>query len=150
VNDAIDYVYDYFSKKGKSIAFNRPSHEGLITYITVLNEVLTNTFGKPVIHESHLFIGHSPLTVLVLSLDGTFSDVPQLHTENAEIEKLLSNLDTMLTEERQNVFVRRNVRIYSKDTIYIVKPTQAKYWNYSAACRDADEIFADIMKSLEG
>ena len=150
VNDAIDYVYDYFSAKGKSIVFSRPSNEELVAYFTVLNEVLTNTLGKPVIHESHLFTGRSPLTALMLSLDGTFSDAPQLHTENAEIGKLLSDLDTMLTEKRQNVFVRRNVRIYGKDTIYIVKPTQAKYWNYSAACRDADEIFADIMKVWRG
>lgn len=30
---------------------------------------------------------------------------------------------------------------------YIVKPKQEKYWNYSSACRDADELFSDIMKA---
>ena len=29
----------------------------------------------------------------------------------------------------------------------IVKPKQEKYWNYSSACRDADELFSDIMKA---
>lgn len=29
----------------------------------------------------------------------------------------------------------------------IVKPSQRKYWTYSAACRDADEIFEDVSKA---
>ena len=29
--------------------------------------------------------------------------------------------------------------------IYIIKPNQSRYWSYSAACKDADEIYADIM-----
>jgi hypothetical protein len=53
----------------------------------------------------------------------------------------------MLSEEKPNIFIRRNVRIYGADAIYIVKPKQKKYWNYSSACRDADEIVADTIKS---
>ena len=92
-----------------------------------------------------MFIGDTPLSVLVLSLEGKYSEEPQIHTDNSEVKQLLVKLDSMLTEERNNIFIRRNVRIYGKDTIYIIKPMQRKYWNFSSACRDADEIFADIM-----
>lgn len=66
---------------------------------------------------------------------------------NESTEQCLSQLDSLLTEERYNIYIRRNVRVYGKDSIYIVKPKQQKYWNYSSACRDADELFSDIMKA---
>ena len=150
VNDAIDYIYDYFHAQKKSIVFRKPTNSQLFSYCYTLNDVLKNTFGKPIVKESHIFVGNSPLIVLSLQLSGKSSDVPQLHTDSKEIQEILISLDSMLTEERHNVFIRRNVRIYGKDNLYIIKPKQAKYWNYSSACRDADEIFADIMKAWRG
>ena len=147
VNDAIDYIYDYFHSKGKSIVFRKPTKGELSVYFNVLDDILKNTLGKEIICSSHYFTGTPPLTVLLLLLDGNIVDTPQFHTGNQEIEEILIHLDSMLTEERYNVFVRRNVRIYGKDCVYIVKPTQAKYWNYTSACRDADEIFTDIMRA---
>lgn len=58
----------------------------------------------------------------------------------------LKVLDAMLiSEESGCVAVKRNVRIYQKNKIYVIKPNQSRYWSYSAACKDADEIYADIM-----
>ncbi len=147
VDDAIDYIYNYFDKKDKSIVFKNPTNKEYNLYYKTLIEVLQNTLGKPIIHEGHLFIGDAPLTVLMVSLEGNYSEVPQIHTDDSEVRRLLEKLDSMITEERHNIFIRRNVRIYGTDAIYIVKPMQKKYWNYSSACRDADEIFSDIMKT---
>lgn len=147
VNDALNYIYNYFDKKDKSVVFESPSIETYNLYYKTLIEVLQNTLGKPIIHEGHLFIGDAPLTVLMVSLEGNYSEVLQIHTDDSEVRLLLEKLDSMITEERHNIFIRRNVRIYGTDAIYIVKPMQKKYWNYSSACRDADEIFSDIMKT---
>ena len=84
---------------------------------------------------------------MVLSVKGCADDTLQFFEDRAETEKCLSKLDAMLTEERNNVYIRRNVRVYGADTIYIVKPKQQKYWNYSSACRDADELFSDIISA---
>ena len=147
VNDALDYIYSYFDKKGKSIVFETPTIEAYNLYYKALNDVLNNTFGKSIIQNGQFFIGDSPLSVLVLTLEGVYSEVPQINTDSISAKQLLTELDTMLTEERNNIYIRRNVRIYGKDMIYIIKPMQKKYWNFSSACRDADEIFADIMKT---
>jgi hypothetical protein len=45
------------------------------------------------------------------------------------------------------VFIRRNVRAYIGNTIYIVKPDQRRYWTRASALRDADEIYTDIMEA---
>lgn len=66
---------------------------------------------------------------------------------NDRLNEILSSLDSSLVDNKQMVFVRRNLRIYQQDKIYIVKPCQRKYWTYSAACRDADEIFEDVSKA---
>ena len=71
------------------------------------------------------------------------------HLENdINIDDLLNYLDKLLLSERSgSVAIKRNVRVYNKDMIYIIKPNQSKYWSYSFACRDADEIYADIMRT---
>jgi hypothetical protein len=147
LNDALNYLYDYFTAKDKSFVFQRPAEIDYRQYDQVVNDILQNTFGKPIIHNSHFFVGKSPLSVLLLSLDGDYEELPQWHREDSVIQELLNKLDGMLVDERQNVYIRRNVHIYGKDSIYISKPAQRKYWSYSAACRDADEIFADVMKT---
>lgn len=147
IEDAIEFVYNYYDRKDKSIAFKKPITDEYNFYYRTLNEVLENTFGRRIIQGGHLFIGDSPLSVLELTLDGSCTEVPIIHENDLELKQLLESLDSMLTEERNNIFIRRNVRIYGKDMIYIIKPMQKKYWNFSSACRDADEIFADIMKT---
>ena len=147
VNDAINYIYNYFDQKSKSVAFNAPSNKMYEQYYYTLIDVLQNSLGNTLVHDSFFYTGDSPLSVLMLSINKNSNSQIQFIDEEKETEQLLFKLDSMLTEKRHNIFIRRNVRIYGDDAIYIVKPKQEKYWNYSSACRDADEMFSDIMKA---
>jgi len=149
LNDALDYTYDYFSQKGNSVTFKQPSNATYESYFETLRDILKNSFGKEIICNGQLITGDSPLAVLCLYLEGKYSEDLCINYGTDNIHTMLRTLDAMLTESRQNIFIRRNVRIYGQDAIYVVKPNQKKYWNYSAACRDADEIFADFAKSQE-
>ncbi len=146
VNDAIDYIYNYFDRKSKSVVFNEPSNKMYSLYYETLIDVLKNSLGSTLRYEGFFYVGDSPLSVLMLSIENKSG---KLHFINSEEEtaRLLIELDSMLIENRHNIFIRRNVRIYGEDVIYIVKPKQKKYWTFSSACRDADEIFADVMKA---
>lgn len=147
VADALDYIYNYFDKRSQAKAFNKPSQTVYQQYYYTLMDVLQNSLGHSFSPKALFYIGESPLSVLVLSVKDCADDTLQFFEDRAETEKCLSKLDAMLTEERNNVYIRRNVRVYGADTIYIVKPKQQKYWNYSSACRDADELFSDIMEA---
>ena len=147
VSDALDYIYDYFDRKAHSIAFKKPSTEVYQKYYSTLMDVLRNSLGQAFEPEASFYVGESPLSILVLSIDGQHSGNLTFFDSNESTEQCLSQLDSMLTEERHNIYIRRNVRVYGKDAIYIVKPKQEKFWNYSSACRDADELFSDIMKA---
>lgn len=147
VTDALDYLYNYFDKKSNSIAFNKPKKEMYQKYYSTLMEVLNNSLGQAFSPQASFYIGESPLSVLVLSVNGSSNRNLTFFDSRESTEQHLSQLDSLLTEERHNIYIRRNVRVYGKDAIYIVKPRQEKYWNYSAACRDADELFSDIMRA---
>ena len=148
MEDAINYVYDFYHKRAKSTALNPPYSQQLKSYFKTLQEVLNNTLGKDTIMSCRLYQGDAPLTVAEISLSTAASKAISFCNESEEMNELLQRLDKQLLEERSgSVYVRRNVRIYGRDSICIVKPNQARYWNYSSACRDADEIYSDTMRT---
>lgn len=150
VSDALGYIYNYFDRKSNSIAFKRPSKEVYQKYYFILMDVLRNSLGEAFSPNASFYIGESPLSILVLSVSGNNGNDLQFFDSNESTEQCLSQLDSLLTEEQRNIYIRRNVRVYGNDAIYIVKPKQEKYWNFSSACRDADELFYDIMKAKGG
>lgn len=147
IDDVIDYVYDYFKNKRHSVSFEQPSIDAYRLYYHCIHEVLTNTFGASVGLSGDLYFGNAPLSVLVLSLGRQCVNGLNVITSDERLNEILSSLDSSLVDSQNMVFVRRNLRIYQQDRIYIVKPSQRKYWTYSAACRDADEIFEDVSKA---
>ena len=147
IDDVIDYVYDYFKNKQHSVSFEQPSIDAYKLYYHSIKEVLTNTFGTSVDLSGDLCFGNAPLSVLVLNIGRQSDKGLNVITSNDRLNEILSSLDSSLVDNKQMVFVRRNLRIYQQDKIYIVKPSQRKYWTYSAACRDADEIFEDVSKA---
>lgn len=147
IDDVIDYVYDYFKNKQHSVSFEQPSIDAYKLYYHSIKEVLTNTFGTSVGLSGDLCFGNAPLSVLVLNIGRQSDKGLNVITSNDRLNEILTSLDSSLVDNKQMVFVRRNLRIYQQDKIYIVKPSQRKYWTYSAACRDADEIFEDVSKA---
>ena len=147
IDDVIDYVYDYFKNKQHSVSFEQPGIDAYKLYYHCINEVLSNTFGSSVGLSGDLYFGNAPLSVLVLNLGQQCDKGLNVITSDDRLNEILSRLDSSLVDNQNMVFVRRNLRIYQQDRIYIVKPSQRKYWTYSAACRDADEIFEDVSEA---
>lgn len=147
IDDVIDYVYDYFKKKERSISFDRPNIDGYQLYYYSICKVLTNTFGASIGLTGDLYLGDSPLSLLVLNFGQQNNMNLNFVKNNDMLNEILLRLDTSLVDNQQMIFIRRNLRIYQQDKIFIIKPSQRKYWTYSAACRDADEIFEDVSKA---
>lgn len=143
----IDYVYDYFKKKQHSVSFERPNTGAYKLYYDSISEVLTNTFGSSTRLTGDLYFGDAPLSVLVLNVGQQNDADPNFVKNNDRLNEILLSLDSALADKQKMVFIRRNLRIYQPNRIFIIKPSQRKYWTYSAACRDADEIFEDVSKA---
>lgn len=144
IDDVINYVYDYFKNKQRSVSFERPDTNAYKLYYDALREVLTNTFGAGTGLTGELHFGNAPLSVLVINI-GQQNDRRLSFAKNDDrLNELLISLDNSVVDDQKMIFIRRNLRIYQPDRIFIIKPSQRKYWTCSAACRDADEIFEDI------
>ena len=147
IDDVIDYVYDYFKKKQRSVSFERPNTDAYKLYYDSISEVLTNTFGASIELTGDLYFGVAPLSVLVLNVGLQNDTNLNFVKNNDKLNEILLNLDSALADNQKMVFIRRNLRIYQPNRIFIIKPAQRKYWTYSAACRDADEIFEDVSRA---
>ena len=117
-------------------------------YESVLTEVLKNTFGKARKFNTQMFLGDMPLLVMKVSLDIGDRKGSVIESRNADLEKVLTELDDLLvTRYAQGLYVRRNMMIFEEFSIYLIKPNQVRYWTYATACRDADEIYSQIIRS---
>ncbi len=72
---------------------------------------------------------------------------------NPEIEQI-DNLEQYINEiiparkkNQENTHIQRIMKVYGQDCIILAKPKQLRYWLLSIALRDADETFADYIKT---
>ena len=149
INDAIMYLYDSFHLKSDSRAFQKPTKENLNIYAATISDILSRSLYLSQRIRCVVYCGVAPLAIArVYFKESILEECEDNNDDESLIDDRLQRLDNLLVEQRsQSVFVKRNVRIYQKDEVYVIKPNQSKYWSYSAACRDADEIYADIMRA---
>jgi hypothetical protein len=147
INDSIDVTLDYFWRKDESIAIQPVNPDTLEDYIHIFCNVLNSSFSNPKkAFSGRIFAGESPLQVVAARLvnndERGVAEIRQDHN----LSEILVKLDrTLLDEKSQSIYIRRNLRHYVGDTIFIVKPNQMRYWTRSSALHDADETYADIM-----
>ena len=108
---------------------------------------MTNTFGASTGLTGDLYFGDAPLSVLVLNIGQQNDRGLNFAKSDDRLNEILMSLDGAVVDNQKMIFIRRNLRIYQPNRIFIIKPFQRKYWTYSAACRDADEIFEDISRA---
>ncbi len=139
-NDTFDYMLNYIKNNNKNIpVLKNVTDEQLDEFQSVYCELLNSTYDdfKPLnSFETESFIGCSFY----------FKDKPKsLLIENSK--ELEEDLFSIINNKiGQNVNIKRILRFYDDNIIYIVKPKQYRFWLKSIAVRDADETFADLVK----
>jgi hypothetical protein len=147
ISDALKYTLGYNAVKTRQQVQETCTEQHLNKYARILTDVLEKTFNNNKTFSFELFYGDAPLVVAKIILNNNEPNIQITKSKNEELLNQLSTLDKLLVEKHsQGLYIRRNVIIYDKKSIYIVKPNQKRYWTYSSACRDADDIFAQIMR----
>jgi hypothetical protein len=74
-------------------------------------------------------------------------DKPEIEIPSS-LKSVEDGLRKLLNENRvsDNLWVRRILRVYEKNVIFLYKPNQRRYWLRSIAVRDADETFMELNK----
>ncbi|WXG46140.1 MAG: N-6 DNA methylase [Candidatus Atabeyarchaeum deiterrae] len=148
VADAIRFTLDYFRLKGDSDAIKPSAESDVKKYLRNLCQTLNHQFSPP----GQSFIGTTysakgPLRMISLQLVPNGREIVNEELGEEEMDKVLKQLDQELIDEKAGgVYVRRHLRRYSKNRVYIIKPNQMRYWTKSSAISDADRVYRDIME----
>lgn len=152
VEDVIRFTLGYFRHKGKSEAI-KPADETIAKeYVKIVCNALNHQFSPSRrTFYGTVFLTDGPLRVVSLQLTSEGKKMINEELNEEEMEKLLKQLDKELIETKGgSIYVRRHLRRYSKDSVYVIKPNQMRYWTRSSAISDADRIYADIMNAWRG
>lgn len=138
-NDTLDYMMDFCKGNNNSPLLETVTSSQLEEFKTVYCDLLNSIYSnfKPLnTFETESFSGCSFY----------YKDKPsKLLLENSK--ELDKNLVSIINyKSGQNVNVKRVLRFYDENVIYIIKPKQYRFWLKSIAVRDADETFADLVK----
>ena len=110
-------------------------------------QIYDRVWKEPYYGDYNIVMSHAPLSVLVLNIGQQNDRGLNFAKSDDRLNEILMSLDGAVVDNQKMIFIRRNLRIYQPNRIFIIKPSQRKYWTYSAACRDADEIFEDISRA---
>jgi hypothetical protein len=73
-------------------------------------------------------------------------DKPEIEIPTS-IVNMEEELRTLINAQKgYNLWIKRIVKVYHKNVIFLYKPNQKRYWLPSIAVRDADETFVDLFK----
>jgi len=148
--DTINYSIDHFQKKENSIGFETVDNNLLLDYANAYSDVLNAFFGhRKKSLDITIYSGEMPLQVVSFTLINNTIDCQNkvIYASN-KLQDILKHLDSLLLEEHsEGIYIRRNVRIYDGNTIYIIKPNESRYWTRSTGFNDADETSADIFET---
>lgn len=131
--------YSNFRKEGeKSEILNIASIDVLKSfgkmYCLILNTVFKN---------------FRPLTPIVgkdfVAYPIVLGDNPEIEIPDS-IEDIENNLRMLIDNNAgYNLWIKRIIKVYCKNVVFLYKPNQKRYWLQSIAIRDADETFLDLF-----
>jgi hypothetical protein len=90
-------------------------------------------------------LSHRDFRLVAFSFSGENYSLSELDDSN-----WLETLPSLIKKENTATLrTQRIVRIYTGDTLIIVKPNRLRYWIRSAAIRDVDDVMVDIFKGVK-
>lgn len=145
-------------RKHRMALTKRPSEDDLMAYacevVRTVNAYL-RARGKrhleAIIYSRHVAAGNAADgvpgvdAVRFAMVAGAPSDAPRVHlSSEAEIERLGALLRGQVNADVPPYLnERRQLRIYDENALFILKPSEARYWTRTAGLNDGDVVLAD-------
>jgi len=150
VEDGVNLTINLRMERENSIAIKKPSIDELKLYAQQLIGVIQpflQTLRERVLVANILEVRNSPLQVVKFSLVPASSQEPIVQTTQAqELKVILGRIAEQLPQQiADRIYTRRDLRIYTGQDIYIIKPAQKRFWSRSAGLNDADLILSEHL-----
>lgn len=151
IEDTLNYTIDFFThlhtKMNQSILEIKQLEKIIIKFTETFCETLNNVFTE---NEKVFYLWKTSKTENFICIAIKYGAKPQtlfdiyktdFQLNEDELEQLTRN------QSGDNILIRRIIRIYKDNTIYLIKPNLHCYWLQSIALRDADITYADLHKA---
>ena len=151
IHDAVTYTLDYFRLGDNSDAVKPADEHMLKTYARRLCQVLEKSFGteKGTRFPAKIHLGDNPMVVLEVVLTPKEGrQAPKICRADGQLSEALKTMDGVLLDKwSSGVYVRRDVHVYRDGKLFVAKRNQCRLWTESAAMREADEVYGEIMRA---
>lgn len=131
---------------------NNRKHEDILVDFNTLNK-FTSVFCKTlnsIYQKNNSFQLYKIIDAgkyYALHFEYTAETLTPKQEEIADLEQYIEEAIPTRNDNQQKVHIQRIIKAYGQDSIILAKPKQLRYWLPSIALRDADETFADYIKS---
>jgi hypothetical protein len=151
VKDAVSITIDLYMNREESAALQRPQSAELELYAMELISVIQSflqTLNERTLIADVFDTERAPLQIVRFSLVSVPGRNPTIQTTQAqELKAVLNRIAEQLPQQiADRIYTRRDLRIYTGQDIYIIKPAQKRYWSRSAGLNDADLILSEHLR----
>jgi hypothetical protein len=151
VEDVVNLTINLCMSREKSVALERPTVNELKLYShQLIGEIqpFLQTLRERRLTSNIIRIDDSPLQIVQFSFVSATDHKPIVDiTKAQELREILRRIAEQLPQKiADQIYTRRDLRIYSGQDIFIVKPAQKRYWSRSAGLNDADLILSEHLR----
>lgn len=142
LNDSMTY---FFSSDSKNILEKHISKDKIYKYTDVFCKTLNSIYQND--KSFQLFKTIDAGKFYAVHFEYTSEKLEPIHENADDIEKYIEAAIPSRKENQESTHIQKIIKVYGQDSIILAKPKQIRYWLPSIALRDADETFADYIKS---
>lgn len=146
INDTLKYSIDLFYNGHKSIALHPTIYEENIRYAILLSKELEEFLQTKDNIQVNIFDiqKNQPLNMVKIIIGG--NKISSTAFSAQELNQHLLSIDRyLLKKESKNIYIKKQLKYFEDNTIYIIKPNQKRFWTGSAALNDAKELISEIL-----
>lgn len=145
MDDVLDFVYPSWYK-GEKAPINQlipqdTTENTLLAFADIFNQSFNSIYKK----------GEKEQKLKKITISNTCFALEFCYGENVNYEGIVESeedIDSIIKNNiSRNAIVNRVLRIYTENTITLIKPKNLRYWLKSIALRDADEVFDDMINA---
>ncbi|MDD3877510.1 MAG: N-6 DNA methylase [Bacteroidales bacterium] len=142
LNDSMTY---FLNSGSKNILEMNISENDIYEYSVIFCKTLNSIYQKEKSFQLFKIIDAGKYYALHFE----FSDetINPEQEKVCDLEQYIEEAIPTRTENQQKAHIQRIIKAYGKDSIVLAKPKQRRYWLPSIALRDADDTFADYVKT---
>lgn len=143
-DDVLKYGIEYLRINDNAVTKNMATEDDLTAFSSVLEKALNSVYQED---EKRFQLSH------IIESNGWYAcgfkyAAKEVNYKYEKSEKAENDLSALIESNLgKNIRVNRILRYYGKNTLYLIKPKQLKYWLKSIALRDADDSLQDLIKA---